>query len=436
MTIEVEQIHSEFYQMEKMKELARTVNELTDSAKTRRAACMGVSFMAQQTQNGPTNFLFNGIGSLTHFFALAGWPWRWDIASNFAVGGTTTDLVLSDQVPQILASHALDPIDTIFCAMGTNDFGYGLTMQQSIVNMDAIFDALTSSGIKVVVESITPRGVDAAMSNGKRFNLRLNKWLEQQGLLGRINFIDITAALADTSTAFGNAVPALTYDPSVALHPNTRGAKIIGQMYYDYFSKANLLPTVTFVTQPSDIYDSAINTTGNLFDNPFLQGGTTAPTGYTTSGGTWVGSNITLPNGQIKRVWTVTLAANTNHFLYRDLLAAAAWSDSDRIQVGDKLEARAKIKVTGATGLRNVLLLLSENNGGGGLTYRCLSDNTVNELNSMDGTYEYTLKTPICVVRNYNGSGSCSVFVRMQFITEASGVAGTCTVESFELRKV
>lgn len=420
-------------------DVADTVNAVYNRVyRPRRAACAGVSFMAQQTQNGPSNFLFGSIGSLTHFFALAGWPYRWDFASNFAVGGTTTALVLQTQVPAVLASHATDPIEIIFIAMGTNDHGAGVTYEQSIQNMDQIISALTNAGIKVVIESITPRGIDGSMTTGKRFNMRLNKWLELQGIRGRIEYIDITAALADTSTSFGNALPALTYDPASALHPNTRGARLIGNIYFNYFKDRYLpTPTITYVTQPADIYHATENPQGCLFDNPFLQGGTTAPTGYTTSGGTWAGSNVTLPNGQIKRVWTVPLIASTNHFFYRDLLrGGSGWQPADRVKPGDRLEARARITVTNATGLRNVLLMLAENNGSGQLTYRCLTDATVNEVSSMDGTYTYDLKTPICTVRPYNGSGDCSVFVRAQFITESSGVAGTATVESFEMRKV
>lgn len=410
---------------------------LSGTERTKRAACAGVSFMAQQTQVGATTTIFRDIGYLTHLFALMGWPWRWSPSDNFAVGGTTTELVLSDQVPAILASHAADPIDTIFIAMGTNDSAASIPYATIISNMDAIITALTSAGIKVVMETIPPKGIDASLLAGKLVNMNVNRWLAKQELLGRIVLVDITQVMADVTTAFGNALPALTYDPSIALHPNTKGAKLISREFFSKLSKMGYQPTITYATQVADVYDATNNPTGSIFDNPLLQGGTTAPTGYTTSGGTWSATNNTLPNGQLKRVWSVGLVASTTHFFYKDLIrSASAWQSADRIQSGDVLEGRCRVTVTGATGLRSVQFYIVENNGSGDRRYKCLSDSTANELNSMDGTYTYDLKTPLCPVRAYSGSGNSSVYIRCDFITESSGVAGTVTVESFEMRKV
>lgn len=418
-------------------DLAGAINAVNSGTScTKRAACAGVSFMAQQTQSGSTT-IFRDIGYLTHLFALMGWPWRWSVADNFAVGGTTTALILSDQVPAILESHATDPIDTIFIAMGTNDSAAAVPYATIIANMDAIIAALTSVGIKVVMETIPPRGVDASLQSYKLVSMNVNRWLAQQELLGRIVLVDITQVMADVTTAFGNALPALTYDPSSALHPNTKGAKLIGRAFFDKLSKMGYQPTITYATQVADVYDATNNPTGSIFDNPLLQGGTTAPTGYTTSGGTWSATNNTLPNGQLKRVWSVGLVASTTHYFYKDLIkTASAWMPADRIQSGDVIEGRCRVTVTGAAGLRSVQFYLVENNGSGDRLYKCLSNSTVNESSSMDGTYTYDLKTPLCPVRAYSGSGNSSVYIRCDFITESSGVAGTVTVESFEMRKV
>jgi hypothetical protein len=417
-------------------QVAAAVNGLIDSSRTRRAACMGVSFMAQQTQDGPSNFIFRDIGYLTHFFALNGWPWRWDMSSNFAVGGTLTAAVLSDQVPAVLASHAIDPIDTIFAAMGTNDTYATIPYATTVANMDAIITAITSAGIKMVVESIMPRGTDASLFTAKQVTMRLNKWLEDQHLAGRITYVDITQIMADNTTAFGNAIAGQTYDPPTALHPNTKGAKLISRVFDAYF-KGKLNPSITYVTQAADVFDAVNNPRGSLFDNPLMLGGTTAPTGYTTSGGTWGATDNVLPNGQTKRVWGVALLNNTTHFIYRDLVrSGSAWQVADRPQVGDKIEGRCRIKVTSATGLRSVRFFIQESDGATNRTYQCLSNSTANELNSMDGTYTYDLKTPVCTIRPYSGSGNVSVFIRCEFITEASGAGGTVSVESFEARKV
>lgn len=419
-------------------DVADTVNALYNRwYANKRAACAGVSFMAQQTQSGGSTTIFRDIGYLTHLFALMGWPWRWTPADNFAIGGTTTALVLSDQVPAILASHATDPIDTIFIAMGTNDSSTSVPYATIIANMDAIITALTSAGIKVVMETIPPRGVDGSLLSYKLVSMNVNRWLAKQELLGRIVLVDITQVMADVTTSFGNALPALTYDPSVALHPNTKGAKLISRAFFEKLSKMGYHPTITYATQVADVYDATNNPTGSIFDNPLLQGGTTSPTGYTASGGTWSATNSTLPNGQLKRVWSVSLLTSTIHYFYKDLLkSGAGWSGGDRIQSGDVLEGRCMVTVTGATGLRSVQFYLVENNGSGDRTFKCLSNSTTNEFNSMDGTYTYDLKTPLCTVRAYSGSGNSSVYIRCDFITEASGVAGTVTVESFEMRKI
>lgn len=418
-------------------DVALAVNGIINASKNRRAACMGVSFMAQQTQNGPTNFIFRDIGYLTHLFALMGWPWRWEIASNFAVGGALTSAIITDQLPNVLASHKSDPIDTMFIAMGTNDTAQSIPYATIISNMDAIITALTDVGINVVLETIPPRGVDVSLLAYKQVSMNINRWLARQELAGRITLVDITQVMADVTTSFGNALPALTYDPSSALHPNTLGAKLIGKAFFDKLSKFGYKPTITYATQPADTYDATNNPTGSIFSNPTLQGGTTAPTGYTTSGGVWAGSNVTLPNGQLKRIWSVPLVASTTHFMYRDVVRnGSGWQPADNIQSGDKLEGRCRVTVTGATGLRSVRFYIQESDGAVSRTYQCLSNSTTNELNSMDGTYTYDLKTPICTVRPYAGSGNVSVFIRCEFITEASGVAGSATIEAFELRKV
>jgi hypothetical protein len=44
---------------------------LSGTERTKRAACAGVSFMAQQTQSGSTT-IFRDIGYLTHLFVLMG----------------------------------------------------------------------------------------------------------------------------------------------------------------------------------------------------------------------------------------------------------------------------------------------------------------------------------------------------------------------------
>jgi lysophospholipase L1-like esterase len=417
-------------------DIAETVNGLIDTNRTKRAACMGVSFMAQQTQNGPNSFIFRDIGYLTHLFCLTGWPWRWDMSCNFAVGGALTSAMITDQLPNVLSSHAVDPIEIIFISAGTNDAQQLIPYNTIISNLNQIIENLTSVGIRVVFESIYPRGVDAAILDYKRVSLRINKWLEQQAINGRIDFIDVNSVLADLTTNFGNIVAGLTYDPSIGVHPNTKGARLISRIFHAYF-KDKVYPTITYATQNNDVFDAVHNPTGNIFDNPMLTGGTTAPTGYLTGGGTWSPIDVVLPSGQVKRTWRVALTASTSHFLYDDIVKSGAWVSSDRIQPGDKLEGRCRVIVTGATGLRSVRFFIQESDGSATpRRYICLGDSTINELNSMDGTYTYDLKTPVCTVRPYSGNGNASIFIRCEFITESSGVAGTCTVESFELRKV
>ena len=415
-------------------EIAASFNSVLSDNRSKRAACAGVSFMAQQTRNSSSNVVFRDIGWLTHFFALNGWPWDWSIESNFAVGGITCDLILSDQVPVILASHEENPIDIIFLAMGTNDIPLGRTYEQVIADMDSIITALTDVGIKVFIESIMPRGVDTVLEDYKLQHLQMNKWLEKQSILGRIIYVDITDAMADRTTDFGNALPDLTFDPSQALHPNSKGAKFIGKLVSDHFA-GTLLPTITYAGQNADVYDEVNNPTGSLFDNPLLNGGTTKPTGY--QGSTWSPVDRELPNGQLKRAWEFALtdggSANISGTLIKN---ASGWGEGDKLKEGDVIEGRCRITTENAIGFKNMSFYALENNGSGGIYYKCFDLSVTNESYSLDGSYTYDLKTPKATIRPYSGSGGPSVLFRLDIVCESTGASGKIILENFELRKL
>lgn len=399
-----------------------------------RIALMGDSISAQNTDNAATTLDYNDNGWINWALCRLGWPWYLPLANNFAVNGTTTDVIVANQLPAVLAAHAIKPISRVFISCGTNDSNSGRSLTDTKESFARLFGTLIDAGITPVHIGVLPRGNDGAITTAKRQNMAMNEWMRwYEATRGGFELVDCSLAIANNASAFGNALSSMT-DGSF-LHPISLGAFHMGKVIADHYSGRGVRPAMHFATQQGDQFNAASNPNGVVFDspNPLMQGGTTAPTGMTTSGAgaTWAVSTRTLDNGQTKPIVNCTLAASASHFLYDDATATGGW-DSENIQVGDWLYGQCEIVLTGVSGLSSMSLQLNESDGTTTRQARCLDAGTAMALTPDTPVTFYTMTPPI-QVQPYSGSGNASVFLRQNIVT-ASG-AGSISIRGFEMRK-
>lgn len=373
---------------------------------------------------------FRAFGIVTTMLAYGGRPFAYDFTDNLAVSGTSISAILSTQIPALQAAHKTKNYGRVFISAGTNDAGLTLTELKS--GLMQIFTAVKALGAIPVVWGILPRGADVSLLANKKRNQAICDWEYGLSLTGLIEYHDFNDIFADPSTAFGNCLATMMYD--AVLHPSDRGAMLAGKRMATTYAALGYAPRVKFATQQSDQFDRTDNPHGVAFKtpNPLMQGGTTAPTGMSTSGGTWSKVSITLDNGQTQSVPQCVLAASTTHYLYDDYTTTGAWISTE-FQPGDVIEARALVTIASGVNINNVNLELDENNGAGNVAYLDMSASALPGI--PDGNHTLYLKTPPVTIRAYNGSGNCSLYARLN-ITTAAGASGTAVVKAFELRVI
>lgn len=398
-------------------------------------AIAGDSIAQQNTTIVSGSYNYNQRGEFVSAFSYLGWPWEFQPDDNFAVFGTTMDVIISTQIPTLLASHTTRRYSRCFCSFGTNDSNAGTSLAQMQAYATTIFTALRNNGIIPVHTGIRPRGNDVATTAAKQKNQSFNEWLYYQSLAGNIEFIDTTATYADNSTAFGNILTTLAYDS--VLHPNGRGAILAGRAIADYYVARGIVPQMKFATMQSDIFDRTNNINGVCFNiagfaNPLMQGGTTAPTGMSTSGGTWSKAARALANGQSRSDPSCVMAASTLHYLYDDWAPGAGNWTASQLQSGDILEARAKVTIVSGVNVQYVQIRASIHDG----TTATLHYGGFTDSSSIpDGNHTFWLKSPRFTIPPYSGSGNVAMFARAECGTVGGG-SGTFAVQGFEIRKV
>ncbi len=406
--------------------------------------CIVGDSIAQQNSNIVTGS-YNTLqrGPVPNMLSKLGHPWEFQPDDNYAVFGTTLDIILTGQIPTMLAAHKTRKYSRCFLSCGT-----AFTLQQIKDNFTSLFEVLRANGIIPVHTGIRPRGVDIATTNAKQQNAHLNEWLYLQSLAGLIEFIDCTHIYADNSTAFGNVLTTMVYDAATSkLHPNGLGATLEGWAMADYYTARGVSPQIKFATMQNDVFDRTYNPSGVAFAsaNPLLQGNTgtlggvatgVAPTGMqvgaTGSAAAYSKVNRTLSNGQVRSDVSCVLASSTLHFLYDDWANVTGNWGATQLQTGDILEARAKIVMTSGVNIQNIRIMASIKDGVTAIVHSGLFTDT----SAMpDGTYTLYLKTPRFTVPAYAGTGNVNIFSRVE-CTTAAAASGTWVIQALEVRKV
>lgn len=129
------------------------------------------------------------------------WTWglnllgqRLDLLANLGVGGQRTDEILA----RIANAVALAP-GWMHVLAGTNDVGQDVPTATSTANLTAIYDAVQSAGIRLIVGTIPPR--TTASAGQKERAAALNQWIREEASrrVGVI-LVDYEAALTDQGT--------------------------------------------------------------------------------------------------------------------------------------------------------------------------------------------------------------------------------------------
>jgi len=386
---------------------------------------------------------YEAAGFFVAAFCYLGWPWDFQPSDNFAANAATSDIVISTQITPLLTAHKARKYTRCFISLGTNDTSTlgNLDFTATTTRLMSIFTTLNNAGILPVHPGIMPRGVDASIQPYKQINQRINEWLYQLSLTGFIEYIPCAEMWADNTTAFGNILPSICTDiGTLNLHPNRLGAMIVGKYIADWYANKGIASAteqgVSFAKQQNDYFDRVNNKFGVFGTNPLLQGGTTAPTGFTTAGGTWSKVNrAALANGNIRSDPTCVLAASTTHTLGFVWFAALDWALSE-LQPGDVTESRCKVLVTGGVNITSIDLRVTNRDSSGNIQQTwCLRSGSI-PGNMPDGSYTLYLKTPkYTILPKGNGTQNAYYFLDLTIITAAGG-SGTVSVQGFESRIV
>ena len=407
-----------------------------------RIAVMGDSIAQLNSTQTTLAPAYSTQGWLTWAQARLGWPWYFPIANNFAVFGTTTTVILANQLPTVLASHAVHPISRIFITAGTNDAGSSIPLATTEANLASMFSQLKAAGIIPVYIAQLPRGSDVSLTTQKQNLLALNEWAYwYMTTEGGMEFIDCSDALVDNSTAFFNPILTLMDGPSAYLHPRDLGSWYMGKIIAAYYTAKGIAGSNHFAKNLGD-YWSASNPSGYVLSsaNVMMAGAGD----FATSGGTWVAGTRTLDNGQTRKIWTDTLAASTTHYMYDDVLgpAASAWDGTKGVLSGLYVYGIAQFTLTNVTNITTIQLQVNENDGSGnglnsgGVIYGgsyAMNWSYNTNASAPDSPLTLTLMTPPILVRPYYGTGQPSIFVKLGWTTGAGG-SGSIQVNALDVR--
>lgn len=381
------------------------------------------------------------------------------IANNFGVNSDTTTLMLN-RLPAVLAAK---PTWCVFLG-GTNDLtGDPTTNAFTTItnNIQTVYDTLSTAGIKLILCTILPRAIWSGRTApeiviARNNMLRVNAWIrnfcaQNKGVL----LCDWYTDFVDPNSATNDPVAGFTYD---LLHPSPIGAYWMGKKFVRVVTP--YLPSIdTFDLLASgqyDLYDAALNPTGNLLVNPMLTGttGTVSGTGASTSAGvatSWnvgrsVGSNGTCvgtidtqnnPTGQpIRRqVMTCAHSAGTNNEVWQLTQTVNATS---KFATGDFVQGVVRVDITGISNVNFIKAMLHDNNG----VANVQAGAALNESSGFkipDGITEtFYFKTPRELqISAYSGSGTQATTFRLQVGLDATTTASaTVAVSRPSFRKV
>lgn len=142
---------------------------------------------------------------------------------NRGISGDTSDRLLERFEKNVLN---IEP-SNIVMLIGTNDFAYGMSMDDTVKNIDSILSLIAEkcSGTNVILQAVYPIN-DKINRQGKRTNKnisKLNKRIEMIAEKHNVTYVDFTDLLSDEN---GRLKKKYTYD---GLHPTVFGFEAVAE---------------------------------------------------------------------------------------------------------------------------------------------------------------------------------------------------------------
>lgn len=145
------------------------------------------------------------------------------VVYNRGISGDTSDRLLERFSENVLS---IQP-SNIVLLIGTNDFGYGVPMQETVDNVDEILNLISekSKDTNVILQAVYPVNTQMRKYDKKK-NVQipvLNAGLRELAKKHSVTFLDLTKVLSDEN---GNLKKDYTYD---GLHPNVFGFEAVAE---------------------------------------------------------------------------------------------------------------------------------------------------------------------------------------------------------------
>jgi hypothetical protein len=318
-----------------------------------RVALLGDSIpFGNSFASSPTNIKLYGKGYGNWAAFMGRQRWTFDHEDNFGVAGDNTN----DVVKRIDAALKATSAGTIILDCLTNDGPNGLNLATSKANYQLLVAKILEAGRVCVCITPRPRDITSAGLTMTAAQYR-DHLARRDFVLGLHNpasgiyVVDMWRYLADPASTNGAFRAAFSYDGT---HPSVLGGYWGGKALAELLGVgrgAGLFPFRDVLPgQNSDVFN-ATYPRGCLNSNPMMQGGATAATGYTVSGGSGVtatGSKVS-PAGGRTDIQQIVLGgnatANADVFDFYQTISAA------NLAVGDVVEAFAEVEYDSLSGL-------------------------------------------------------------------------------------
>lgn len=351
-----------------------------------------------QTANGvftsSTATTYNDDGWTTWFLGFASGaftPLGW-----VAAGGRQ----VNEMRANLSAAIALNP-GWVAVMGGINDVLNGRTYADITADLDAIYSALSASGIKTIACLIYPLGSGHAGFTAANNNLivAVNKWISAYcAEHDNIVLADTYAALIDVTATSPAALAARLKTDN--LHTSANGARAAGLAVWNAVS--SMVRDASYhVTSQSDRYDySTANT--QLIANPLMQGSEAATAPVTGNDATGVVTELT---GTITGAASVVARSDGVGNNQRLTLTSATSGASaqirnasvtSRVSPGQTLRGEAFVSATGMTGVSTIYVELQVTVSG--TTYSVRTHNESNTTYDNSDLPEVVMRTPELIV--------------------------------------
>lgn len=174
----------------------------------------------------------------------------------YGKSGATSAGIRDDVMPYLLNSPVGLP-DEIIINAGSNDFGSGFTVAQTIAAVDDLINTMLDAGVVPTVSAVLPSNNSQAQAD---FVYKQNVALCQLARARAVDFANVWGDLADPATGqWRNA--AWTRD---GIHPSARGSQIIGWRYWQTLAARCTGKAAGFYLTNHDANAAANGTNSNL----------------------------------------------------------------------------------------------------------------------------------------------------------------------------